>query len=667
MRDQVKVRAWLIVAGVAILTSACGGGSKPAPAGGPSATAPVASRANLSLDKNAYPVFSDADAGADPAVSAEQGGKGFKGEGWETNTSFDLIGDPRAVKGGTLRNSIGAFPGTLRMAGPEWNTSMNYMISQLVYETLLTLDPTTLQYVPLVASHWQISPDKLTYRFRIDPNARFSDGSPVTADDVVASWEFHTDKTLQDLYFFTEYTKLEKPIVESKYIVRIKAKALRWDNFFTAAGMRVFPAKILRTFNGAGYLKDYNFKLIPGTGPYLVTDADIKKGSSISLRRRNDYWAANHRFNVGQNNFDEIRNIVVRDQKLAFEQFKKGDLDLYYVNISKEWIEDLNFPDVQRGVVLKRKVFNNYPPSTQFMAFNTRRKPWDDVRVRKAFALLFNRDQLIKTLFFNEYVPLNSFFPGTVYENPDNPKNLYDPQQALKLLADAGWKDRDSEGRLVKDGRPLQIELLYDDKGHEKWMTVYQEDLRKVGIGLNLRLVTPETSFKMEMQRQFDLIHSAWGVGSPFPEPRDNYHSSGADVPNNNNITGMKNKRIYEICDQYDAEFDLNKRVALIRELDGIVANEYHYINNWYAASERVAFWNKFGMPKGTFSRIGNFDGSFAPGIPQLWWVDPEKTQNLERAIRDKSSKLEAPPVEDHYWEQFSKDPKNQLGTGQMK
>ena len=127
------------------------------------------------------------------------------------------------------------------------------------------------------------------------------------------------------------------------------------------------------------------------------------------------------------------------------------------------------------------------------MAFNTRRAPWDDVRMRKAIALLFDRQKLIEKLFFKEYFPINSFFPGTIYENPNNPKNVYDPQEALKLLADAGWKDRDAQGRLAKDGQPLQLELIYPDKGSETYLTVFQDDLRKVGITLNLRLVAPET------------------------------------------------------------------------------------------------------------------------------------------------------------------------------
>jgi len=655
-----RVHAWVTgVVSAIVLTTACGGGSTPPPGNSTASSPTPSTSSNVSLDKNSYPVFPNADEGADASVPAEQGGKGFKGEGWETNTDFDMIGDPRAVKGGQFRSWMPSFPGTLRMAGPEWNTSINYGINALVYETLLTLHPTSLQYMPSLATHWQISPDKMTYRFRLDPNARFSDGTPVTSEDVVASWVFHTDKGLQDLFFLTEYNRLEKPVAESKYLVRMKAKDLKWSNFLVASSIRVFPAHVLKPLTGAAYLKDYNFKLIPGTGPYTVNEADIKKGTSISIRRRKDYWAEKNRSNVGQYNFDEFRYTVVRDQNLAFEQFKRGDLDHYTVNISKQWIEELNYDDFKRGVLVKRKVFNNYPANTQFLAFNTRRQPGDDIRIRKAFMLLLNRDQLIKTLFFSEYHPLNSWYPGTPYENPNNPKNLYDPQEALKLLAEAGYTSRDQQGRLVKNGRPLQIELLYSDKGSERWLTVYQEDLRKVGIGMNLRLTNPETGFKMLMQRQFELASGAWGAGSVFPNPRPEFHSETADVQNTNNISGFKDKRIDEITDQYDREFDASKRTLLLRELDGILTAQHRYIMEWYLPSHRFAYWNKFGMPTGTFSRMGDADGSLAPGIPQLWWIDPQKTQQLERAMKDKSMKMDAPPVEDRYWHEFSTKEQN--------
>jgi microcin C transport system substrate-binding protein len=662
MRTMTRSASVALFLGLSI---ACGGGARPERE--QPATAAGTDGRPVSVDKNDYPVFPNPDSGADPSVPAEQGGKGFTGEGWETNTDFDLVGDARAVKGGVLRDWMMSFPGTLRMAGPEWNTSINYTISGLVYEPLLGLHPTTLDYVPALATHWQVGADRLTYRFRLDPNARFSDGSPVTADDVVESWDFHTDKSLQDLFFYTEYNALERPVVESKYIVRMKAKKLGWRNFLIASGMRIFPARVLKTLDGAAYLRDYNFKLMPGTGPYTVNEADIKKGVSISLRRRPDYWATTYRASVGMYNFDELRTTVVRDQNLAFEMFKRGDLDYYFVNISQQWVEELNYDDFQRGLLLKTKVFNNYPANTQLLTFNTRRQPWDDIRVLKAFALLLNREQLIQKLFFNEYLPLNSYYPGTTYENPNNPKNVYNPEEALKLLAEAGWTTRDGQGRLVRNGQPLQIELLYSDKGSERWLTVYQNDLRRVGITLNLRLVNPETRFKLMMQRQFELISAGWGAGSVFPLPRPQFHSEGADVPNTNNVSGFKDKRMDQIIEQYDVEFDPAKRAVMLRELDGIATGLQHSIMEWYPPGERIAYWNRFGKPLGTFSRVGDYGGTLGPGIPQMWWIDPAKAQRLEQARGDSSMKLEIPPVEDRYWQEYAKREERQPDINQTR
>src|SRR4029077_16327793 len=170
----------------AVAAASCGGGTNTTQQQQVSgSSAATANRANVSLDKNSYAVFPDADAGADPAVPAEQGGKGFKGDGWQTNATYELIGDPRAIRGGTFREYELDFPSTLRVYGPEANTVLNLMIQSTVYEQLLYLHPNTLDYIPGLATHWQISPDQLTYRFRLDPNARFSDGEPVVADDVV--------------------------------------------------------------------------------------------------------------------------------------------------------------------------------------------------------------------------------------------------------------------------------------------------------------------------------------------------------------------------------------------------------------------------------------------------------------------------------------------------
>ena len=634
----------------AFLVSACGGGTSREQQPQTSNTSPAAtSRGDASTNKNDYPVFPNTDAGADPAVTAEQGGKGFKGEGWQTNTDFDLIGDPRATKGGSIRQYILDFPSNLRLFGPESNSALNYMIQSMVYEGMLSVHPTTLEFFPALATHWQVSPDKMTYRYRINPNARWSDGQPVVADDVVATWTFMMDKGLEDPMTALVYGKFEKPVAESKYIVRVKSKELNWRNFlYFSASMVILPSHVLKTVTPANYIKVYNFKLLPGTGPYTVSDADIDKGKSLTIRRRNDYWAEKDRRNVGMNNFDEIRQIVVRDQQLAMEMFKKGDLDIYPPT-AKNWVEDLdNFDRVKRGVIQRRKVYNDTPMGTPGLGFNTRKPPFDDVRLREAMAHLLNRPLIIEKLYYNEYVPIDSYYAGQVYANPSNPKTNYDPQLALKLLGEAGWTQRDAQGRLIKNGQPLNIELLYGSKTFEAAYTTYQEDLRKVGISLNLRLVTSETRYQLVGDRKFDLAEIIWG-GLVFPNPETSYASSLADQTSTNNVTGIKSKRIDELLPIYDREFDAQRRIAIIREIDGILATEHHYVLLWASPSQRLAYWNKFGMPEGYLTRQGD-----ASDIPSLWWFDRQQEAALTKAMRENGT-IAVGQADVRYWEQYAK------------
>jgi microcin C transport system substrate-binding protein len=642
----------LTAALTAVFVAGCGKSSAPSPGSDSGVSTPVARTGPVSMNKDDYPVFPDADAGADPSVPAERGGKGFTGKGWETNTTFDLIGDPHAVKGGMLRNYMQDFPGTLRMNGPESNTFFNYDVTVLAYETLLGVHPSTLEYIPGLATHWQISPDKMTYRFRINPNARFSDGTPVTSDDVVATYDLLVDNTLQDPSSSLTFGKLNRPVAESKYIVSVKAKELNWRNFLYFSGTPIFPAHVLKTLNGEKYLKDYNYKLLPGSGPYVIREEDIEKGKAITARRRKDYWAENARANVGQNNFDALKYVVVRDENLAFEMFKKGDLDMFGQTTpmrARQWVEELNFDGVQRGLIQKRAVSNDNPQGIRGYALNTRSTPFDDIRVRKAMALLLNRQEIIQKIMFNLFVPLNSYFAASPYENPNNPKNLYDPQAALKLLAQAGWNSRDSQGRLVKNGVPLEIEVLYYNKNDEPQLTVYQEDLRKIGINLNLRLVTFETQFQYISERKYQMALLAWS-GLLFPNPETSFKGSLADVNNNNNITGFKNARVDQLDEAYDKMFDVKQRIKAIQEIDGIVANDYQYILEWYDPAIRVAYWNRFGTPPGYFLRTGDVYTA-----TPMWWLDPDKDAALQKALRDPAVKLDVGPTEDHYWDEYGK------------
>jgi microcin C transport system substrate-binding protein len=315
-------------------------------------------------------------------------------------------------------------------------------------------------------------------------------------------------------------------------------------------------------------------------------------------------------------------------------------------------VEQYNFDSVRRGLIQKRKIFNNAPQGFSGFAMNTRRAPFDDIRVRKALTLLLDRQKLIEKLMFNQYVPLNSYYAGSEYENHNNPKNEYNPQEALKFLAEAGWNSRDAQGRLVKNGQPLDIELLYDNKMWEPQLTVYQEDLRKAGINLNLRLITPEQQFQMISERRFQMSLTGWGA-LLFPNPETSFFSTLADVNSTNNITGFKNARVDELCKAYDKMFNIQDRINANREIDGILANAYHYVLLWDAPYQRIAYWNKFGMPPGYFPRTGD-----TSAVWQMWWIDPAKDAKLQQALRNSSMKLEVGADEDRYWLDYTEKEK---------
>ena len=644
------VAASALTAFLVTVSVACGGGDPEAGRTGATPTTSGTPRADVAMNKDAYPVFPNADTGADPDVSAEDGGAGFTGEGWETNTDFDLIGDPRAIKGGSISTDTPDFPGTLRMYGPD-TTTFNVFVHDLVFEHLLRMHPTTQEFLPALATHWQVSEDLSLYRFRLNPNARFSDGTPVTAEDVVASWDLIMDPNTQEPNYRSIFERYERPVAESPYIVSVTSKEPSWRNLGDLTEMWIMPATTIRTLEEGTYLRDYNFALMPGSGPYTITEQDIDRGNRITIRRRTDYWAESARANVGLFNFDEITEIVVRDRNLAFEMVKRGDLDFYTVSRAQMWVEELEFEQIQKGWLQKRKIFTQEPLGIAMLAFNTRQPPFDDIRVRQAITLLQNRRQLVEKLYYNEYIPQNSIFVGGVYENPDNSINEYDPQRAIELLQEAGYTERDDQGVLLRNGQPLNLEVIYGQQQSEPALTVFQEDLRRVGISLNLRFLTYATLIKLMDEREFQMASVGYSASKPYPMPRSMFHSDQADQPASNNLSGFKNARADEIIEAYDVESDLATRIELIKELDGIVTSSYIYVLEWYAPYDRFVYWNKYGQPESYMSRIGmGASGSFDPFI--MWWHDPAKEAALNEARRDNAA-LEVGPSEFDYWSNF--------------
>lgn len=639
--------AWLALMAVSLIAAGCGGGKKQDDQG----IGGGASMAVTTEDKFKVPP------GADPSVPADQGGNGFDdiaaAQGWKTGTlteeQFKLIADENAKKGGMLKFAVSEFPATFRQYGKDENSSTTRLINNMVYESLIGINPMTYDFLPSLASHWKVDADGQTYWYRINPNARFSDGHPVTTDDVLATYKLAMDSTILSPYTNSFYQEFDAPVAVSKYIFKVRSKEKMWRNMLGFGGTTILPAHVIGNLSGTQYLEKYQYEMVPGTGPYIVLPKDVEKQKSVTMTRRTNWWAKDERANRGQMNFDKIRMEVVREERLMLEKFKKGELDLYIVSRAQWWREEFDYDEIKRGIVRKRRVFNDNPVGVSGFVFNMREEPFNDPRVREAFILLFNREKLVEKLMFNQYILTDSYYPNSVYENPNNPRFRYNPQRASQLLAEAGYNQRNSEGILVKNGKPFVIELAITE-GMERIVTPVQQDLKDAGIMMKLRNIDGPSNFKLMNERKFKIAWINWGA-TLFPNPKSSYRSDFADVPNTNNLAGFKNARADELIEAEQVDFDVNRRIAMLRELDSILMESRQYALAWYGPYTRMVYWNKFGQPEFYLGRVSDWYEYILPG----WWYDPEKAETMNKGRKDKSVTMPVGETDVMFWPNYNK------------
>lgn len=627
-----------LITGLIFMVSCGGGGAKHKP---------------LSLAINT----AESVAPPDTVTPAEAGGYGFdkvaEDLGFTTykipSDELKFFGDSLAIKGGVLTTIVSRFPATMRTEGQNANYVENNTLAGLLYEGLVDLHPVTLEFIPRLASHWKISDDKMKFWFRIDPDARWSDGLPVTAQDVVTTWDLHMDETILSPSDQLVYGKFERPVAESKYIVSVVCKQLSWRNFlYFGASMSILPHHILKDLTGSEYLKDYQYKIMPGTGAYTMLESDIKNQLSYAVTRRLDYWGKDKPENKFTGNFDKIKFVVVKDNpSLEFEKFKKGEQDFYTVNMARMWVEDTDFEAVKKGWVQKRKIYSDKPAGTGGFAFNLRKWPFNDRRIRYAFTYLIPREKMNEEMYYNEYLMQNSLYSGSIYANPNNEDVKFNPEKAQKLLAEAGWSKRNQDGWLVNDeGQVFRLEIGIP-KSVEYMVTPYQQTLKDYGIDLQIKFVDGNTLWKQLMERDFTIYMQSWG-GLVFPNPETSLKSELADETYTNNISGVKNAEIDRLCDKYDVTFSQQKRVEIVRAIDSIYADIHPAAWTTYRPYQRLLYWDKFGYPEYMFSR---FTGDYR-SIYNLWWIDPEREATLKEAMAQGKS-LPQGELDVLYWKEL--------------
>ena len=575
----------------------------------------------------------------------------FEKDGWVTNTKIYPSGSPKAAKGGTITMLGGnEYPSTFRNIGKDSRSQINGLLAGLQYEDLLSFDYERLEWTPSLATHWKISSDSLTYWFRLNPNAKFADGRNITSADVIATFKLLIDDGHQDPNVAGFWNDLfEIPVAESKYIFKVTAKKKDWRTFQNFASFSVMPSAYLGKVDGAGYIEKYDFNFMPGSGPYEYDRENSKKGNEgyIIMKRREEWWAKNNPENIGLYNFDQIKFIFIEDENQQVMSFFNGDYDIYPWSRAQWWVERFNsegYDEIANGWVQKIKIFNYLPKGPSGIVFNTKKEPFNDVRIRKAFAYLFDVDKLNKRLFFNEYVRLNTYFYGTPYANPRNPMLTFNPQEALKLLNESGWNRKAGEQWLTnKNNEIFEFEFLIAPGG-DRIYTTYQEDLKNIGIKMNFKQIDGSAKFSKTMKKEYEVTGQGW-TGGFFPSPEGIMHSKYADEVEVTNITSMAYPELDALIEEYNAEWDAKKRVPLAHQIDSIAVNSFHYALGWTSPyGARMLYWNKFEMPESGITYVGDWRTPLSH-----WWNEPLKEMNLNKAKVNNTALPIEPGIID-YW-----------------
>lgn len=553
-------------------------------------------------------------------------------QGWKTTTPSPTVAEPsRAKPGGTLRLSISDYPPTLRTEGPNSRLKTLSDIHVLVYETLLDYDMKLGDYVPKLATHWWISDDRKTFRFRLNPEAKWADGRPVTADDVQATLEHLMAEDRQDPAVAQQYQEMVDQVnVLDRLTVEIKTKDARWLNLVQiGAGTKIYPAAYIR-MDGATYLNDWNWKLPPGSGPYQLLADDLEKDRAITVRKRGDWWARNDPANAGMYNFEAVRWEVIRDEELEYQKFLAGELDALLILRAQRWVDEVDRAQpVRMGWVQKRKIYTLEPQGYGGYCFNMRIPPFNDRNVRLAFAHLFNRELMFEKFFFYQYEYIDSYFPGQIYRRPDAQRVKYDPRRARELLAASGWTRRDAQGYLVNERgqRFPTLTIEFAQQTFERIHMVMKDELwKQAGIRLEPKLVDYASLLKKVWEYKYTVTYFSW-TASLFPDPEFQFASKYADEPQSNNLNGFKNAEADALFERYKYEFDQGKRTEMLHRVDKILFDEHPYALGWYAPYFRILYWDKFGHPPEYTQRfVGDTNE-----IIRWWWLEPELVERTER------------------------------------
>ncbi len=552
--------------------------------------------------------------------------------------------------------------GQIRLAAAGTFDSLNGFILKgvpapgigLIYQPLTTnsADEAFTEYGQ-IAETIEMPEDRSWVAFNLRKQAKWSDGKPLTADDVV--FTFNTLMKDGHPYYQAYYGSVKEAVAESPSRVKFT---------FKMAGNRELPLIIGQmAILPKHYWEGKNFASTTleapvGSGPYKVKSVDT--GKRIVYERVKDWWAANLPVNKGQYNFDTITYDVYRDETVQLQALFAGAYDQRNENQAKAWNVDYNILPVKEGWLKKIEVPHNVPTGMQAFVFNTRKPIFADKLTRRALGYAFDFEWSNKQFAFGSYKRTNSYFdnselaatgrpqgreleilekyrgkipneifvdefksPVTDGTGADMRDNL---SMAKRLLTEAGW--RMGAGKiLVRGAEVLKFEILLSQPMFERWVAPFAANLKKLGAVVTIRTVDATQYQKRVEDFDFDMTVGSFPQSlSPGNEQRDYWGSDKVNIKGSRNIIGVKDPVVDELINLIITAKDREELVAATRALDRVLLWSFYLIPNWHIDYFRIAYWDKFGRP--------DITPKYSDGIPETWWFDAKKAATVAERLK---------------------------------
>ena len=575
--------------------------------------------------------------------------------------SADFVPDyvnPDAPKGGEI--SEWAF-GTFDSMNPYTYKGVPGAGSSTLYESILTgtADDINASYC-LICTTMDYPKDRSWVVFHLRHDIHFWDGKPLTAEDVVFSYDEFLNHGISDFRQIFQ-AQVDSAVALDPYTVKFTFKKgiPTRDLPETVGGLPIFEKADFEA--NKRVLEDSNLKPFMGSGPYKL--GKLVPGQSITYVRDPNYWGKDLPINKGQNNFDKIDYEYFGDSSAAFEGFKGGAYTFRRENSSKSWATQYNFPGIKNGTVVKKALHDGNMASGQAFLFNLRRPKFQDIRVREAIALMFNFEWSNKTLFYGLYKRINSIWenswmaakgkptPAEVAilkplvdkglldksiltadavmaptSNPDTQLDRKNFRKAAKLLDEAGWKVGNDGMRYNAKGETLKVSFLNASPAFDRIINPYVENLRQLGVDAKLEDVDPAQAQQRENPPSFDfdiVVGNACNSYVPGSGMEQCYGSATANNSNYNEA-GLKNPAVDALVKQVVAATTREQLDNVTMALDRVLRSTWFWVPQWYKNKYTVAYYDEYDHPPASQMP------PYALGETSFWWFDAAKAAKLK-------------------------------------